>query len=145
MGLKRFFPVSSLLFLLPPIMNKRSINRLPLDSPTTITFSEEPPSQSIYLRSTSYSEDIHITVDLSATPCVDWRSMIVIHVLTVVATAASGILLPSYRPYFCSFGGSKGDFGFIFAEYSLGRILSTTPLGYLSDTMSCASILISIS
>lgn len=125
-----------------PAMDKLSLNLPPSDSPTNIASPEEPSSPSSYLRRIRYCEDLHLSVDLPATPRIDWRSMIVIYILTVVAEAARGLLLPSSWPYFRSLGGSKADFGFIVAAYSLGRMLSTTPLGYLSDTMSCASVLV---
>lgn len=72
---------------------------------------------------------------------IDHVSLLVIYTLTVVAEAARGLLLPSTWPYFESLGGSKAMLGALIAVYSLGRMLSTTPLGYLSDSVSAASVM----
>lgn len=128
--------------MLPPVTDKLPLNVPPLDSPNNVTFLKALSSPSFYPRCISYCNDLHISVHLSATARGDWRFMMVIYILTVVAKAACDILLPSSRPYFCSLGGFKGGFGFILARYSLGRMLSTTPLGYLSDTLSRASVFV---
>lgn len=71
----------------------------------------------------------------------DWQSLLVIYILTVVAEAARGLLLPSTWPYFKSLGGSNGMLGVLIASYSFGRMFSTTPLGYLSDHLSSAKVM----
>lgn len=78
---------------------------------------------------------------LEAGAPIDWPSLFVIYTLTVVAEAARGLLLPSTWPYFAAVGGTKDMLGALIASYSFGRMLSTTPLGYLSDTLSASTVL----
>lgn len=65
-----------------------------------------------------------------------------LYALTIVAEAARGLLLPTLWPYVSSAGGSKAAYGLLVSSYSFGRMLSVVPLGYLSDMLSPASILI---
>lgn len=73
---------------------------------------------------------------------IDWVSLYVIYIVILTAEAARGLLLPSIWPYYESLGGTKSSLGFFVASFSLGRIISTIPLGYLSDTMSIGTVLI---
>lgn len=98
-----------------------------------------------YLPNLCFCDDlnIHLDVDLpTSSRSIHWPSMLVIYTLTVATEAARGLLLPSSWPYFHALGGTKANFGLLVATYSFGRMLSTTPMGYLSDTLSCSSVLI---
>lgn len=69
------------------------------------------------------------------------KSFIVIYILTVVAEAARGLVLPTLWPYFSEMGGKKASLGLLVSIYSLGRMFSVIPLGYLSDCLSASTIL----
>lgn len=73
---------------------------------------------------------------------IDWQSLIVIYIVTVVAEAARGLILPSTWPYFESLGGSKAMLGFLVGIYSFGRMLSVTPLGHMTDKRSSGNVMI---
>lgn len=73
---------------------------------------------------------------------IDWLSLYIIYIVTLTAEAARGLLLPSTWPYYESLGGTKSSLGFFVASFSLGRMISTIPLGYLSDNMSIGMVLI---
>lgn len=106
--------------------------------------SSEISINSEYLPSLPFC-DHHLTQHLhnsDNTDSIHWTSIFVIYFITVVAEAARGLLLPSSWPYFHALGGNKADFGFLVATYSFGRMLSTTPLGYLSDAISPSTVLV---
>lgn len=50
-------------------------------------------------------------------------------------------MLPSTWPYFNSLGGTKQMLGVFVASFSMGRMATTVPLGYLSDTFSTSTVL----
>lgn len=72
----------------------------------------------------------------------DWNSLYVVYAVTLVAEAARGLMLPSTWPYYHSLGGTKASLGVFVASFSLGRMFSTIPLGYLSDNFSIGFVLI---
>lgn len=67
---------------------------------------------------------------------IDWVSLYVIYVIVLVSEAARGLLLPSTWPYYQSLGGTKLTVGSFVASFSLGRMISTVPLGCISDNTS---------
>lgn len=71
---------------------------------------------------------------------IDWRSLIVIYIVTVVTEAARGLLLASTWPYFKSLGGTDGMLGVLIGIYSFGRMLSVTPLGHITDQGSLSAL-----
>lgn len=73
---------------------------------------------------------------------IDWHSLYVVYIITLVAESARGLMLPSTWPYYASLGGLKSSLGFFVASFSLGRMFSTIPLGYLSDSYSISAVLI---
>lgn len=82
--------------------------------------------------------------NLNATPNddqIDFLSLYVIYFVTLVAEAARGLLLPSTWPYYHSLGGAKASLGVFVASFSLGRMFSSTPLGYMSDKYSLRLVL----
>lgn len=72
---------------------------------------------------------------------IDWVSLYVVYIVTLVAEAARGLVLPSTWPYYASLGGTKSTIGSFVASFSLGRMISTIPLGYLSDNASVGLVL----
>lgn len=73
---------------------------------------------------------------------IDFISIYVVYLLTLVSEASRGLTLPSTWPYFQHMGGSKDKLGVFVASFSFGRMISTIPLGYLSDHFSSATVLI---
>lgn len=51
-------------------------------------------------------------------------------------------MLPSTWPYFQSLGGAKSTLGVFVASFSMGRMATTIPLGYLSDKYPTSIVLI---
>lgn len=72
----------------------------------------------------------------------DLLSLLVVYFVTLVSEAARGLVLPSQWPFLESVGGSKAFLGVLVASFSLGRMVSTVPLGYLSDKMSMRGVLV---
>lgn len=72
---------------------------------------------------------------------VDWVSIAVIYWITLVSEASRGLMLPSTWPYLLSLGGTKGQLGLFVASFSVGRMATTVPLGYLSDNYSMTFVL----
>lgn len=72
---------------------------------------------------------------------IDWISLYVVYMVTLVAESARGLMLPSTWPYYHSLGGQKSSLGIFVASFSLGRMFSTIPLGYLSDNFSISFVL----
>lgn len=81
------------------------------------------------------SASLRAQLGLHAPPLghVDWVSLAVIYWITLVSEASRGLMLPSTWPYFYSLGGSKQMLGVFVASFSMGRMATTIPLGYLSD------------
>ncbi len=65
---------------------------------------------------------------------VDWTAMCVVYLITGASEAARGLLIHSAWPYFRSLGGSKVLLGVFVCMLSYGRLKTTIPLGYLSDS-----------
>jgi len=72
---------------------------------------------------------------------IDWVSIIVVYWITLVSEASRGLMLPSTWPYLASLGGTKAMLGVFVATFSLGRMATTVPLGYLSDKYSTSVVL----
>lgn len=89
------------------------------------------------------SASLRSTLGLHPPPLgeVDWVSIYVVYWITLVSEASRGLMLPSTWPYLQSLGGTKGMLGVFVASFSVGRMLTTIPLGYLSDKFSTASVL----
>lgn len=79
--------------------------------------------------------------DLAKPYQTDWASLSVVYWITLVSEASRGLLLPSAWPFVKSVGGSKADLGILVASFSMGRMVTTIPLGYLSDNYSTATVL----
>lgn len=71
---------------------------------------------------------------------IDWASLGVTYLITLIAEGARGLFMPTLLPYFKRHGGSPGELGAFIAAYSLGRLLSVVPLGLISDYLSFSSI-----
>lgn len=71
---------------------------------------------------------------------VDMVSLLIIYWITVTSEAARGLFLPSTWPYFASVGGTRALLGVFVGVLSLGRMLTTVPLGYLSDRCSVTQV-----
>lgn len=76
---------------------------------------------------------------------VDWVSIAVVYFVTLVSEASRGLMLPSTWPYLSSLGGSKSLLGVFVGVFSVGRMATTVPLGYLSDNWSTSAVLCSAS
>lgn len=77
-------------------------------------------------------------------PCpdrIDWTSLTIVYVLTLVSEASRGLLMPTLWPFFRSHGGTQNDLGAFIAAISFGRMLATVPIGLLSDHFSTTIIL----
>lgn len=72
---------------------------------------------------------------------VDWISIAVVYWITLVSEASRGLMLPSTWPYLQSLGGTKAQLGLVVASFSMGRMATTIPLGYLSDKYSTSTVL----
>eukprot|EP00178_Gracilaria_changii_P007298 TRINITY_DN232_c2_g1_i1.p1 TRINITY_DN232_c2_g1~~TRINITY_DN232_c2_g1_i1.p1 ORF type:complete len:623 (+),score=145.43 TRINITY_DN232_c2_g1_i1:426-2294(+) len=72
---------------------------------------------------------------------VDWISLLVVYWVTLVSEASRGLMLPSTWPFFESLGGTKKMLGVFVASFSMGRMATTMPLGFLSDRYSTATVL----
>lgn len=82
--------------------------------------------------------------NLPATPppgTIDWVSIFVVYWVILVSEASRGLMLPSTWPYLASLGGGKAMLGVFVATFSLGRMATTIPLGYLSDKYSTSAVL----
>lgn len=75
-------------------------------------------------------------------PPIDWRSVYVVYFIILVSEGARGLVLPSQWPYLASFGGSKTQLGVLVSSFSFGRVLSTVPLGFLSDTLPMTDVFV---
>lgn len=73
---------------------------------------------------------------------IDWVSIAVVYFVTLVSEASRGLMLPSTWPYLRSLGGSKSMLGVFVAVFSVGRMATTIPLGYLSDRWNTSAVLI---
>lgn len=62
--------------------------------------------------------------------------------LVLVTESARGIIMPTAWPYFNSLGGTKSALGLFVAAHPFGRILSTLPVGFLSDRYSIKSLML---
>lgn len=98
--------------------NSQSPISLPLTRPNARALPSSPPAQRM-----------------------DYGSLAVVYLLTLVAEAARGLILPSAWPYFREKGGTKPMLGVFMAAYSLGRAASTMPLNCLSDRVPPAALL----
>ena len=72
---------------------------------------------------------------------IDWVSLWVVYWVTLISEASRGLMLPSTWPYFQSLGGTKQLLGVFVASFSIGRMATTIPLGYLSDNYSTSRVL----
>jgi len=73
----------------------------------------------------------------------NWASTLVIFYVMFVSEAARGLVLPSQWSYLAeTLNGTETQLGALVSSFSLGRLLATIPLGYLSDTWSSGSILL---
>ncbi len=72
---------------------------------------------------------------------IDYISIFVVYWVTLVSEASRGLMLPSTWPYLASLGGGKAMLGVFVATFSVGRMATTIPLGYLSDKYSTSAVL----
>ena len=72
-----------------------------------------------------------------AKPVTCWRkldgSMIVIGTIVFVGDTSRGILFPVLSSLNAALGGGVVDLGYLVAMFSIGRLVVTAPLGYVSD------------
>lgn len=132
-----------------PAANKKStVPTVPL----TPTSTNHPlRQQHVVAASTSFfalpyslsSASLRSQLGLDAPPPgeIDWVSIAVVYWITLVSEASRGLMLPSTWPYFNSLGGSKTMLGVFVASFSMGRMATTIPLGYLSDNFSTSTVL----
>lgn len=73
--------------------------------------------------------NVHVWSRIASFP-----SLLIIAYITFIGDATRGIFFPVLLKQIQHLGGSSYDQGFLVATYSLGRLLSTTPFGYLCDT-----------
>lgn len=73
--------------------------------------------------------------------CLDWISLTIVYFLVLITEAARGLIMPSAWPYFQSLGGSKSSLGAFIAAHSLGRLISTLPVGILADRYSMRTLI----
>lgn len=73
---------------------------------------------------------------------IDWVSLAVVYWVVLTSEAARGLMLPSTWPYLASLGGTRALLGVFVASFSLGRMATTVPLGYLSDAWSTSTVLV---
>lgn len=95
----------------------------PPSSSSSSTSSTRVPS------STDYSTGIHLP------------SIVIVYLLVLITESARGIIMPTAWPYFHSLGGTKAALGMFVAAHPFGRILSTLPVGFLSDRYSTKSLM----
>lgn len=90
------------------------------------------------------SASLRSSLGLDAPPPghIDWVSLAVVYWITLVSEASRGLMLPSTWPYFESLGGTKTTLGVFVASFSMGRMATTIPLGYLSDNYPTSTVLI---
>jgi len=73
-------------------------------------------------------------------PCIEWKSLCVVYLVTLLSESSRGLFLASQWPYLERLGGSKSMLGMFVALFSVGRMLSTVPLGFLSDRFSIKTV-----
>ncbi|GJQ10745.1 hypothetical protein GpartN1_g2536.t1 [Galdieria partita] len=73
---------------------------------------------------------------------IDWKSLLVVYLVTLLSESSRGLFLASQWPYLERLGGSKSLLGLFVALFSVGRMLSTVPLGFLSDRFSIKAVFI---
>eukprot|EP00871_Galdieria_phlegrea_P005017 jgi/Galph1/5516/GphlegSOOS_G4150.1 len=66
----------------------------------------------------------------------DLAPLFVVYFITLLSEASRGLFLASQWPYLERLGGSRTLLGYFVASFSLGRMLSTIPLGFMSDLFS---------
>jgi ceroid-lipofuscinosis MFS transporter 7 len=72
----------------------------------------------------------------------DWRSIYVVYYIMFVSEAARGLVLPSQWSYLAeTLQGTKTQLGVLVSIFSLGRMIATVPLGYVSDVWSARLVL----
>ncbi|EME28081.1 Major facilitator superfamily domain-containing protein 8 [Galdieria sulphuraria] len=79
-----------------------------------------------------------VTNDSSS--CLDWGSLLVVYLVTLLSESSRGLFLASQWPYLERLGGTKSLLGVFVALFSVGRMLSTVPLGFLSDRFSIKTV-----
>lgn len=109
--------------------------------------SQQTPSTPSFLTSLSTyfsSRDLRPKLGLRppVPPELDLVSLLVVYWIILVSEASRGLMLPSTWPYFNSLGGTKATLGVFVASFSIGRMSTTIPLGYLSDNFATSSVLI---
>lgn len=119
---------------------------------TVLSQCPPPPRADTIAASTSFfgipfslsSGNLRPTMGLDAPPPgeIDWVSIFVVYWITLVSEASRGLMLPSTWPYFSDLGGSKATLGVFVASFSMGRMATTIPLGYLSDSHPTSTVLI---
>lgn len=117
----------------------RSGNNHPLRQPHTIAASTSFFAIPLSFSNLNLRESLALPAPQEGE--IDWVSLYVVYIVTLVAEAARGLLLPSTWPYYESLGGTKLTVGSFVASFSLGRMISTIPLGYLSDNASIGFVL----
>ncbi|KAJ8904898.1 hypothetical protein NDN08_001412 [Rhodosorus marinus] len=75
----------------------------------------------------------------------DWISLVVVYWVTLVSEGSRGLVLPSQWPFLETLHGSKSFLGVLVASFSFGRMISTVPLGFLSDNFSMKIVLVACS
>lgn len=72
----------------------------------------------------------------------DWRSIYIVYYVMFVSEAARGLVLPSQWSYLAEkLQGTKTQLGVLVSIFSLGRMVATVPLGYMSDVWSARLVL----
>lgn len=122
---------------LPPTANRPSHTSMAAST----SFFGIPLSFSTYALRQSLSAQFNSSTE-DPEDSIDYLSLYVIYFVTLTAEAARGLLLPSTWPYFHSLGGLKASLGVFVATFSLGRMFSSIPLGFLSDNFSIRIVLI---
>lgn len=136
---------------LPKAMDKRAAPPLPPKSNADVTpMKPRHPAPTIAASSSFFglphslsSVNLRSHLGLNAPPPgeIDWVSIAVVYWITLVSEASRGLMLSSTWPYLSSLGGTKAMLGVFVGSFSMGRMATTIPLGYMSDNFSTSTVL----